>query len=206
MEIKLKGTFDMNVYDKMIKWRQRFSILISSVRTRIMFYKKVKFTGLISIHHTVKLYGRSGGTVFLGDRVFADRQSVIVAVGGKLTIGDHTFINSNCTIVSHERIDIGSDCMFGPNVCVYDHDHKFGFEGVSNDYNTSEVTIGDNCWIGANTVILRGTHIGDNSVIGAGTVVKGDIPPHSIVYSARKLTISPIEKTKGDMVLKEKRL
>ena len=194
MEIELKGTFDMNVYDKMIKWRQRFSILTSSVRPRIMFYKNVEFSGLISIHHTVKLYGRSGGTVALGDRVFADRQCAIVAVGGKLTIGDHTFINSNCTIVSHERIAIGSNCMFGPNVCVYDHDHKFGFEGVSNDYNTSEVTIGNNCWIGANTVILRGTHIGDNSVIGAGTVVKGDIPPHSIVYSARKLTISPIKK------------
>ena len=182
----------MNAYDKILKWKQRFSILANSARMRLMFYKNVKFTGLINIHHTVKLYGRSGGKVSLGDRVYADRYCVIVAVGGNLTIGEHTFINSNCTIVSHENIDIGSDCMFGPNVCIYDHDHQYGYEGISGDYKTSQVTIGDNCWIGANTVILRGTHIGDNSVIGAGTVVKGNIPAHSLVTSNRELTIKPI--------------
>ena len=182
----------MNVYDKIMKWKQRFTIIASSMRMRILFYKNVEVSGLESIHHTVKLYGRSGGIVSLGDRVFADRNCILVAVGGKLTIGDQVFFNTNCTIVSHEKIDIGSGCLFGANVCVYDHDHKYGLDGVGNDYKTSQVTIGKNCWIGANVVILRGTHIGDNSVIGAGAVVNGNIPAHSLVTSNRELIIKSI--------------
>ena len=184
----------MGDYDRILKWKQRLYIVINSLRIRLAFYKNVHFTGLVNIHHTVKLYGRSGGNIFLGDRVFAERDCTIVAVGGKLTVGTQSFFNTNCTIVCHENIKIGSGCLFGPNVCVYDHDHKYGYEGISSDYKTSQVIIGDNCWIGANTVILKGTYIGANSVIGAGTVVKGNIPPHSIVYSARELTIKPIEK------------
>ena len=46
--------------------------------------------------------------------------------------------------------------------------------------------IGKNVWIGANTVILRGTKIGDNCVIGAGTIVKGDFPENSIIVQNRE--------------------
>ena len=43
-----------------------------------------------------------------------------------------------------------------------------------------EVTIGDNVWIGGNTVVCLGVHIGDNVVIGAGSVVTKDIPAWSV--------------------------
>jgi len=46
-----------------------------------------------------------------------------------------------------------------------------------------------NCWIGANTVILRGTTIGDNSVIGAGCVLKGEYPAGAIIIQKRETTI-----------------
>ena len=127
------------------------------------------------------------------DGVAAERQCVIVAVAGKLTIGSHTYINSNCAIVCHERIDIGADCLFGPNVCVYDHDHEYGYDGIGSGYRTAPITIGDHCWLGANAVILRGTRIGDGCIIGAGTVVRGKIPAHSVVTGDRELVIRPIE-------------
>lgn len=41
-------------------------------------------------------------------------------------------------------------------------------------------------------IILRGSHIGDNCVIGAATVIKGCIPPHSIVYGNRETQIKPL--------------
>ena len=188
------GVYEMDKYDKLLKWKQRFLLLINSLRIKLIFYNNTRFKGLVNIHRTVKLYGRSGGSIILGDRVFAERNCTLVAVGGKLIVGDQVFFNTNCTIVCHENISIGSECLFGPNVCVYDHDHKYGYEGISNDYKTCQVIIGANCWIGANTVILKGTHIGDHSIIGAGTVVKGDIPPHSIVYSSRELVMYQIGK------------
>lgn len=182
----------MSLYDEILKWRKRVCMLASSARLRMAFCKNVHITGLNTIHHTVKIYGRAGGMIALGDRVFAERQCVIVAVGGRLTVGAHTYFNSNCTVVCHERMKIGSGCMFGPNVCVYDHDHQYGYDGISSDYRTSPVMIGDDCWIGANVIILRGTQIGDHCVIGAGVVVKGDIPAHSVVTGNRELVIKPI--------------
>ena len=67
---------------------------------------------------------------------------------------------------------------------------------LTDDEYGKPITIEDNCWIGANATILRGTHIGEGCVIGAGTVVKGEIPPHSIVTSNREMVIKPIKDKK----------
>lgn len=113
--------------------------------------------------------------------------------GGVLEFGNGVFFNRNCTVVARKSIKIGSQCSFGPNVCIYDHDHAFGrAEKNGETFKASDVVIGNNCWIGANSVILRGTTIGDNCVIGAGCVVKGDIPANSIVTSGRGLEIRQI--------------
>ncbi len=114
--------------------------------------------------------------------------------GGRLEIGSGVFFNRNCTVVARESIKIGSMCSFGPNVCIYDHDHAFGRARENGEqFKSAPVEIGDNCWVGANAVILRGTKIGDGCVIGAGCVVSGEIPAHSLVTSGRELEIRPIK-------------
>ena len=49
-----------------------------------------------------------------------------------------------------------------------------------------DIIIGKNVWIGANTVILRGTTIGDNAVIAAGSVLKGDVAPNTVFLNKRE--------------------
>ena len=89
---------------------------------------------------------------------------------GKLSIGNNFSMNNGCIITAYDDIEIGENVMLGPNVLIYDHDHDYKAEGgvFSLKYKTSPVTIGNNVWIGANCVILRGTSIGDNCVIGGG--------------------------------------
>ena len=112
---------------------------------------------------------------------------------GELNIGSGVVFSMNCIVVCWQKIKIGDNCLFGPNVCIYDHDHVFNIGGVlPNEFKCSEIIIEDGCWIGAGTIILRGTHIGKNSVIGAGIVVKGDIPPSSLVLSSRETKIIPL--------------
>ena len=112
---------------------------------------------------------------------------------GELTIGNGVSFNRNCIIVCHKKIQIGDNCQFGPNVCVYDHDHSFSDKGVSRDqFKCSDIVIENGCWIGAGCIILRGTHIGENTVIEAGIVVKGNIPPNSVVMSDRKSRTIPL--------------
>lgn len=133
------------------------------------------------------------GTVSIG-KGFTMKPNAYIAVvhGGTVTIGDSVSIARNSILVCHDRITIGDRCAIAPNVTIYDHDHKFGPEGLRPGYNTAPVVIESGCWIGAGVTILRGTRIGSGSVIGAGSIVTGEIPPHSLVTSDRSLTITPI--------------
>lgn len=114
--------------------------------------------------------------------------------GGVLTIGNNVSFNRNCILICRKEIAIGDNVIFGPGVTIYDHDHIFTDEGIQPGYKLGSVIIEKGCWVAANVTILRNTHIGEGCVIGAGAVVKGDIPPHSLVTSDRKMNIVPIEK------------
>ena len=94
----------------------------------------------------------------------------------ELVIGDGVKINYYCIFACHDKITVGAGTEFGPSVYIYDHDHDFRAGLKENKYKSAPIIIGKNCWIGANTVILRGTTIGDNCVIGAGSVIHGVIP------------------------------
>lgn len=154
--------------------------------------------GPLDISLSSHIYGKDGGYVNLGSGVKINRNVTIVAVGGNIDIGNKCFLAGNCVMVAHENIIVGENCMFGPGVTVYDHDHIFDSTGVlSKGYKSGRVCIGNKCWIGANAIILRGTQIGDGCIIGAGTVVKGMIPPHSIVTNNREMIIRPIHDSKG---------
>lgn len=109
------------------------------------------------------------------------------ADGGILKIGT-AFFNQGCSITAMNRIEIGNDCLFGPNVIIVDHDHDYSYTNNQrgNHYLLGEVIIGNNVWIGANVTILRGSIIEDGAVIGAGTVVKGIIKANSVVYTKQE--------------------
>ena len=85
------------------------------------------------------------------------------------------------------EIKIGNDVQFSPNVLIYDHDHDYKAEGgvKSMKYIETPVSIGNNVWIGANTVILRGASIGDNAVIAAGSIVKGTVPSNCLFLNIK---------------------
>lgn len=97
--------------------------------------------------------------------------------GTHIEVGKNFFANYNCTIIDVAKVTIGENCMMAPNVAVYTAGHPVHPVSRNSLYEYGiEVSIGDNVWIGGNTVILPGVHIGSNTVIGAGSVVTKDIP------------------------------
>ena len=117
--------------------------------------------------------------------------------GYNLYIGDFFYSNHNLVITDGAKVEIGDHVFIAPNVCITTAEHAIdaeqrnaGLEVANHPLVAEErnqgleqarpITIGDNVWIGAGTVILGGAEIGDNSVIGAGSVVKKDIPPNVI--------------------------
>lgn len=111
--------------------------------------------------------------------------------GANVHIGESTSFNHGCMLVSHEKIEIGKNVQIGPNVLIYDHDHDYrtagGLKGLK--YITSPVIVGNNVWIGANVIILKGTTIGSNCVIAAGSIIKGNFPDNTVVLQKKETTI-----------------
>ncbi|MBU9737394.1 sugar O-acetyltransferase [Diplocloster agilis] len=120
-----------------------------------------------------ELFGKSQGA-FVNPPFYCD-------YGFHIEVGKNFFANYNCTILDVAKVRIGDNCQMAPNVSIYTAGHPVHplTRNTAYEYGI-EVTIGDNVWIGGNTVICPGVHIGDNVVIGAGSVVTKDIPDWSI--------------------------
>lgn len=117
-----------------------------------------------------------------------------VQEAGELRFGSDVFLNKGCQFNCRCGITVGDGCEFGPNVLVYDHDHSYrGGSLKEGDFLCNGVQIGSNCWIGANTVILRGTKIGDGCVVAAGSIIKGEYLPNQIILQKKTTETKSIE-------------
>lgn len=173
--------------------RRLFNNLVSVFFTAVKFgfmklfyWNGFKFNSVERFSPNVVTEFNKGSNVELGKMVRVHSGTKIkVRSGAKLYIGSNTKINYNCVIACHDNISIGEGTEFGPAVFLYDHDHDYRVGLTENKFKTAPISIGKNCWIGANTVILRGTTIGDNCVVGAGCVIKGEYPSGSVIVQKR---------------------
>ncbi len=109
---------------------------------------------------------------------------------GKHTkIGKNFFGNFNLTIQDDAEVRIGDNCNFGPNTTIVTPIHPM-LPNERRSIRTADgsikrlcyakpVQIGNDCWFGASVTVCPGVTIGDNCVIGAGSVVTRDIPANS---------------------------
>lgn len=108
-------------------------------------------------------------------------------------MGKKCFFNQNTMISCIESITIGDGKQIGNNVTIIDHDYNYkNYIKDNKPLISSPIKIGDNVWIGADAIILRGSKIGNNVVIAAGTIVKGEIPDDSLVYQERNTIVKKI--------------
>ena len=127
-----------------------------------------------------------GGKVYLGKMVRVHSGCKFkVRRDAELEIGDNVKINYYCIFACREKIKIGAGTEFGPSVYLYDHDHDYRVGLKEDKFKSAPIVIGKNCWIGAQTVILRGTTLGDNCVVGAGSVLRGIYPANSVIVQKR---------------------
>lgn len=157
--------------------------------------QKLQLHGISMLSRHTRLSIDKTAAVVLGDRIVSDGRTVIIAgPNSDLSIGNRVYFNEDAMISCMDSVTIADGCKFGPNVKIFDNDHRFdAVDGVSANLATAPVTIGRNCWLASNVVVLRGTSIGDHCIIGANCVVKGSVPAGSIVTQARELSIRPIE-------------
>ena len=114
------------------------------------------------------------------------QRTIIVArtAEARIVIGDNVGI-SGATIYARERIEIGSHTKIGANVKIIDNDFHpvdpdVRLQASNRNMGVRPVVIGENVFVGCNSIILKGSVIGDNTTIGAGSVVSGSIPANCV--------------------------
>lgn len=130
--------------------------------------------------------------ITLGKGVALDDRVTLLSVegengeSGSITIGQGTYLNRNCMVDASLSIIIGDKSAFGPNCYITDHDHGIDFNSPPLELPliSKPTVIGNNVWVGANSIILKGVTIGDYAVIGAGSIVTKDIPSKSLAFGS----------------------
>ncbi len=180
----------MNKYIKAM-----FCITLSRIKCTILKLEngkrfKASYPAIMSALTEVTVEGKS--ELHIGKKLkMHNGAKICVRKGGKLERGRNFGMSNGCVVTAYEHVKIGDNVMLGPNVLIYDQDHDYRVPGgvSAMKFKTAPITIGNNVWIGANTIILRGTTIGDNCVIGGGSMIKGMYPANAVVIQKRETRI-----------------
>ena len=140
--------------------------------------------------------------------------------GKQISGHDNTTVYESCTIIGD--VKLGDNCWVGPftildggggltignrvtiaaGAMIYTHDTlKHTLSDGKAPYAYQPVIIEDNCFIGSQAIILKGSHIGHHSLIAANALVRGDVPPYSIVGGSPAKVIGRVQVRDDDVHL-----
>lgn len=164
---------------------------VNYLKVKTQLRGKVKFRGFTYVREYKGSSIQMGNGVtfnssFVSNLYGLYQRCIIIAKdGGQLSIGDGSGI-SGSTIFCKLKICIGKNVLIGGNCKIMDSDwHSLEASKRINqkeeDIKKAPIVIGDDCFIGGNSIILKGTTLGRNCVVGAGSVVHGVFPDNSVI-------------------------
>lgn len=139
--------------------------------------RRLRRRGVALHHHTYV-----EGVEFRGPAVVEPYSRLVGAP--RIVIGNNFYANAVCHFLGD--ITIGDDVQIGPKTIIWGRDHGMarGRPMRSQPHEDRPIRIGNDVWIGAGVIILKGVTIGDGAVIGAGSIVTKDIPPYSVAIGS----------------------
>lgn len=136
-----------------------------------------------------ELIPNAGDNLYIEPPFFCD-------YGYNISCGNNVYFNVNCVVLDGAKVMIGDNVFFAPGVQLYTANHPLDAEPRKTVENALPISIGNDCWIGGNAIILPGITIGNGCVIGAGSVVTKDIPDNSLAVGNPAKVIKQLNKLK----------
>jgi acetyltransferase-like isoleucine patch superfamily enzyme len=147
----------------------------------------------------VHKYGLEKGfcNIHIGDNNFLENSITLYSAKSKIKIGDRVYIGPGTNLNCFCEIEIGNDVMFSWGCTVMDTNaHSLSSEDRKDDVinwkrgwqfkdwskvESAKIKIGDKCWIGFNSIILKGVELGEGCIVAAGSVVTKSFEPYSVI-------------------------
>lgn len=115
--------------------------------------------------------------------------------GATISVGERTYIGDSTSIIASKEVSIGNDVLISWGVTIVDHNaHSIYWNYRKDDVlmyscgkkdwsfvDANSISIGDRCWIGFNSIILKGVRLGPECVVAAGSVVTKSFPMGSVI-------------------------
>jgi acetyltransferase-like isoleucine patch superfamily enzyme len=165
-------------------------LLFIGFKVSINHKNMIQFGQNVIIGDYVNINALSLNGIVFGDNVTISRNSIIVCSGVirnkgvGIVIGNNTGINVRAYLGGQGGITIGNDVIIGPDVKIFSENHIFANTDViikDQGETRKGVIIGNNCWLGAGSVVLDGVNLGDGCVVAAGSIVTKSFPENSIL-------------------------
>ena len=152
----------------------------------------IRFGKGITLERGVIIDGLSLSGVEIGDHVMIGPYSVIRAgmlsnLGAGVRIGANSSLDAYSYIGAGGLVRIGESVIMGQHISFHSENHDYDRVDIpikQQGTRRKGIVIEDDCWVGSNTTFLDGAHVGRGCVIAAGSLVRGEIPPYSIVVGA----------------------
>lgn len=117
-------------------------------------------------------------TLIIGDNVTI-RHNCLIALKDNATIiiGNNTYIGPYSELFVRQKLEIGSSTLIAQRVLIIDYNHKWDkMDGVRRtEFISAPITIGSECWLAAQVIVLAGSIIEDSVLVGAGVKVRGRV-------------------------------
>lgn len=179
-------------------------MIIGKIFKIIIWFKKIIYIKIykVDMHPSAKIFWETKinskfGKVSIGKQTSIRGKLETYLEGGQIIIGERCYIGDNSRIWAADNIKIGNDVLIAHNVNIFDNDtHPIDYmerridaenrirKNERKEFSSlrkSPIEIGDDVWIGCNSVILKGVKIGDRAIVAAGSVVTKEVPPNCIV-------------------------
>lgn len=144
----------------------------------------------LTLNKLSEIAADQNGEINLAQDVSIGPRCIISATNTKVEIGANTSFFSDCLISG--EISIGEDCLFAKNVSLLSSTHIIDGSGTIRENDRTffaqnghalhkKITIGNDCWLGSNVVVLPGVSIGNGVVVGANSVVNKSFPDYAVI-------------------------
>lgn len=160
------------------------------------------------LFHTMKFF--IGLTTYMDHRLYMKLYNPLLSISGIHLKGTPRFIAKSAKFDDFDLITLGERLVISSNVILLTHDYSFTTGLISlnekpeNDIGIlGQIIIGDNVFIGMNSILLPGTIIGDNVIIGAGSVVRGTIESNSVISGNPAIKVAEINAHTEKLKLKD---